>query len=205
MLRCQRPPKRRDGSAFTGEVESTFVAVSETSTTTDTVTGTSVAGFQITVNSHTVQTYKILDDPLGYLEIEKIETHAETSAGGFSTTLDTTLTNSPAQLIGPGTRWCEGDTWTTPVVTQTIEATGMPTTSGPSATHDGIVDSINEIMTTPAGTFTTVKSRRTGITGDETGYVTIAWIDVATSMMVRQEGRDPSGTLIFEYELIDLD
>jgi hypothetical protein len=157
-------------------------------------------GFETTTETSTEQVYSILSNPEGYIALDSISTELTTTVFGIPTTSTSEETFSPAQNAGPGTRWCEGETWTTPAVTQTIVSDGETVYSGPSDTSNGVVQAVGESISTPAGSFSTIRSRVTLTSGDSAGGWVVRWLAMESSLMVRQEVHDPSGTLIGTFE-----
>ncbi len=115
------------------------------------------------------------------------DTVSEISGSGVTTT-NTTLTTNPPMLMGAVKQFCLNQTWNSPSVSQSITAQGM-TTSANSIASSGKVESINESITTPAGTFTAVRVKTTR----DDGSIGIVWTDINNGMMLRQEDTADNG------------
>jgi len=168
------------GTSVSGTVDTTYTSVSETSATTQTDSTTSGGGVSSTSDTTTVQTYSVQTNGQGIpdLYVSQIKVNGSASAGGFNQSINSTISFSPAKLFGPWRKFCEGYTWQAPSVQQTV--TGAGTSNTP--VDNGEVISINESVTVPAGTFTTVHRRVTQVGGS----VTDAWFDVESGHEVKQ-------------------
>lgn len=97
---------------------------------------------------------------------------------------------TPALLKGPILSYCKGQTWIEPSVTQTITLNGDVTTSE-TAVAEGIVNSINEIISVPAGEFTTVF-----LTTTNSNTVHKEWRDINSGHIVKIEEFDDDGSTV---------
>ena len=176
------------GQTVSGSVDTVFLSVTETGATADAVSRITSQGVTTTTESTTEQSYHIAG---GNLYVEAIHTVATAKVFGFGATVNTQLTNDPALLMGPAYQFCQDATWFSPSVTQTIESDAAPTTTGASTSHNGTVESVGEVLATPAGTFDTVRVHVAYSDGSES----VRWISIADGIMVRQEDY-AGGTLI---------
>jgi hypothetical protein len=117
-----------------------------------------------------------------------------TTVAGFSTEIDIDFV--PSLILGPAAGWCVGETWSVAPVTETIvtkapfvlPVTQIQTTIG----GDGEVLAVGEMVTVPAGTFSTVKYR--GITfANNTVQESITWVSMEHSVVVKQDSFDGNG------------
>jgi hypothetical protein len=114
-------------------------------------------------------------------------------------------TYTPTKVSGPFSRWCAGETWTAPSVTINTVVDGEAEPPADTPVENGEVHSINEVITVPAGTFTTVLYTITIASGDAAGTAVTTWVDVETGVPVKQEARDPMGLLTLFLNLTDID
>jgi len=166
------------GQPVTGYVDTTYNSVSATQADTDTVSEIVIPGFSTSSTTHTVQTYHVTDD---MLYVESIVVTGTATAGGFTVPVDSSVTFSPARLMGPWSTFCLDDTWHSPAVSQTIVPAPPGVTDAPA--FDGTVESIDDQLSTPAGTFTAVRVYRSVADGTATRQ----WTDVVSGVMVKQE------------------
>lgn len=165
----------------------------------------SIGGFTTQTESEVHEFHRILGSPQGHMELDRVETHIETSVAGFVTDEDVVSTFSPAQYVGPAARVCQGETWTTPSVTETTESSSYGTTTESTIPYNGVIESVDDSLTVEAGTFTCVRRRTTETSGDAVGWYSINWIDRARSVLVKFEIYDSQGVLRGESELVDLE
>ena len=170
---------------ISGTINTHYIKVSDTGAETDTVSEISGSGVTTTTTTNTKQTYHITNN---LLYMDKIVTTGSASVAGFSTSINTTLTTNPPMLMGAVKQFCLNQTWNSPSVSQSITAQGM-TTSANSIASSGKVESINESITTPAGTFTAVRVKTTR----DDGSIGIVWTAINNGMMLRQEDTADNG------------
>lgn len=129
-----------------------------------------------------------------------------TSISGFTTEVDIDFT--PSLILGPAAGWCVGHTWSVAPVTETIvtkapfatPTTQIVTTIG----GDGVVLAVGEMVTVPAGTFSTVKYR--GITfANNTVQEAITWTSMEHSIVVKQDAFDSNGVNVTALQLTKLE
>ena len=128
-----------------------------------------------------------------------------TTISGFSTEVDIDFV--PSLILGPAAGWCVGNTWSVAPVTETIvtkapfvlPVTTIQTTIG----GDGEVLAVGEMVTVPAGTFSTVKYR--GISfANNTVQESITWTSMEHSIVVKQDAFDSNGVNVTALELTSL-
>ncbi len=114
---------------------------------------------------------------------------------------------NPALYVGPFTRWCEGETWVTPSVTETIISDPGGTSSGPSVPWEGVVESTSEMVTTEAGTFDCACSRTELTGGPDVGGWTRQCVSKDLGVLIREEIHAPGagGDVIGFFEAISID
>jgi hypothetical protein len=132
---------------------------------------------------------------------------ATVHAGPLTVVANTDITYSPALVISPVSSYCAGATFVIPGTTQTVSVTGTipgPTTSSTRAATTGEILAVRDSFTTAAGTFSTVKYRSTqGGNTTDVAY-SIAWVDIATGVLVRQQEIGPSGNTVQILDLISM-
>jgi len=140
--------------------------------------------------------------------VEHIDLEAtSTPVPGFNLVIETDTTFAPSLVLGPAADWCAGDVWTVPATTQTTSVVtngGTPATTITTTTvSEGEVLSIGEMITTPAGTFETLKylGTVTGLNGPERARI---WTSLVHSITVRQESLNATGQVISTIDLVDL-
>lgn len=94
----------------------------------------------------------------------------------------------PALARGPILVYCNGETWMEPSVTETVTINADVTTKQTDVA-EGIVNSIDDLISVPAGDFTTVMMTTTSIS-----TVHKEWRDIATGHIVKIEEYDGDGT-----------
>jgi hypothetical protein len=97
---------------------------------------------------------------------------------------------SPAQARGPILTYCKGETWTEPSVKETVTINGDVTTKQ-TTSAEGIVNSVNDSISIPAGNFSTVMMTTTSIS-----TVHKEWRDIATGHIVKITEYDGDGTTL---------
>ncbi len=192
------------GQSFEFESTSTFHSSSSTESHVSSVQEISIAGFTTLTETDIREFYEILDDPEGHMEMDHIETHIKNTIMGIVTEEDVTVTMNPVQYLGPATKQCEGETWTTPSVTATTVSSSFGTSSAPTESLHGLIESIDVVKTVEAGTFTCVLRKTVSTSGDADGWSLFTWIDRATGVMVKWELYDLTETLRGDAELVEL-
>jgi hypothetical protein len=128
-----------------------------------------------------------------------------TTVSGFTTEVDIDFV--PSLILGPAAGWCVGNTWSVAPVTETIvtkapfvgPTTQIVTTIG----GDGEVLAVGEMVTVPAGTFSTVKYR--GVTvANNTVQEAITWTSMEHSIVVKQDAFDSNGVNVTALQLTSL-
>lgn len=97
-------------------------------------------------------------------------------------------TFEPAQLLGPAYEWCKDQTWinkpfTFTITSETLEVIIVSQSNGNSAK----VDAIDELVTTPAGTFKSVRITRPSdaqVPADTP--VDVSWLAIDTGIVIKQ-------------------
>lgn len=192
------------GEIFEFESTSVFHSATSTASHVSSVQEMMVAGFTSRTETDTHSFYRILDNPQGHLELERTETHVETTIAEITTEEDTTVTLNPPEYQGPATRVCDGETWTSPSVTSTTVSSSFGTTTEQTESWEGVIESIDDVKTVEAGTFTCIVRKTTETSGDSIGWSAFSWTDRATGVMVKMELYDTTMTLKGSSELIDL-
>ena len=183
------------GFSFDGELTTTIVETTATTVSTEIHTELTAAGVDATADGTTLIEYEILDDPQGYFGILRDTSHLETEFLGNTTVEDTITTFNPAKVVGPSSRWCQGETWMAPSVSVTTQVNNGPPEQAMTPTEEGVVHSINETVTVPAGTFNAVHYTVTITSGGGSGSTVSVWLDAETGVEVKQEVRDPIGLI----------
>jgi hypothetical protein len=190
-----------DGTSYEGEMVRTQHSAGPTESHDTAVITFESMGLTVTVTTETWQTHRVLTSPLGHGELLSIESDIEGEAGGIPFPVSNVVTSfSPPQYIGPFTRWCDGEEWTSPSVTQTVTTTPGGTTSEPTEPTEGEVEGISDSVTTPAGTFDCVHSRIEVTSGSNDGGRAFAWISKELGVLVKEEVYAPGGELIGRLE-----
>lgn len=130
-----------------------------------------------------------------------------TVAGGFAISLETDISFVPSMVLGPIGGWCEGAKWSVPATTETIRVSsiaGQQITTQTTIAYEGEVLSVNESVTTPAGTFRCIKVKSLTPSSSSTDP-TIAWNSIDHYITVRQETLDATGKVTSVTELQKID
>ena len=175
--------------AAVGTVNTTYNSIGDTQSNTTTHSELSTQGISTVTDSTEVQKYEITANKI---YVSSVEVSGTSTVAGFSIPVSSTITNTPAQLLGPAKVYCEGETWTAPSVSQSVVANGFNTTSQTEVSNGKVV-SINESVTVPAGTFTTVRMERTESSGK-----TIHWLGTSNGLTIKQQTFDNGGALTGE-------
>lgn len=185
--------KHNISGSSTGTMEVTYKSVSKTGSTTDTKLDATSGGVKLVQSSATTTKYHVTDY---MLYLEATDTTATTTVAGYNITNKIKSAYNPAYKTGAVEKFCLNQTWHSDSVTATITADGV---AAPTQTPalDGIVESINDTITVPAGTFNTVRVKSSPSTG---GY-TLVWTDKVSGNMVRQRTYTSGGAQTDSYEL----
>ena len=97
---------------------------------------------------------------------------------------------TPAQRLTPAHDYCQGDSWLSESVNLRLTTNGI-TINTDSGSSTGTVLGVNETLSTPAGTFSTVRVRTT----EDDGSKAIAWTAIGNGLLVRSEYYNPAGVL----------
>jgi len=146
--------------------------------------------------------FNMLDTPRGHYETLRMDTYSVSVINGFEIATDSSTVYSPPRYEGPGTRFCQGERWTTDSVTATQTTSGLPPQSWSTTPGEGVVESISDTITVEAGTFTTIRTRWTATSDDVRGDYSLDWLDRSLSLPVKWEAYDASGNLLSSGELI---
>ncbi|MGV6825431.1 MAG: hypothetical protein ACWA5Q_00495 [bacterium] len=176
------------GFPVNGFIETEYVTVSDIQAETDTNSELTSQGVTTEEMSTTIQKYAINNN---LLYLNSIDVDSSVTIMGFSVDSNVSLVNNPAQLQGAAKEFCQGQTWNSPSVEQTVNTDGLVVVSN-STSHTGKVLSLNESVSVPAGTFSTVVVE----TDRSDGTRTKVWIDKATGVTVKQEDYDAGNNLV---------
>lgn len=182
----------------TGTISVTYTSTGPTQSTSETTSSFSGSGTSSSSSTTTTQNYSIISD---YLYVESVETVVSTTVPGLGSLDETTSTTfSPAQNDGPALKYCEQQSWTSDSVTQTTSTInfGVPSGAISSSTEvvNGLVEAVNESVTVPAGTFTTVRVKE-----NSSGEDTITWFSTELGIFVKVQTLNGNGTVTSETEL----
>ncbi|MBB1489014.1 hypothetical protein [Oceanospirillum sediminis] len=187
-------------SGATGTMTITYNQVSNTRSVTTSTSKYSVTGFDSESSSVTTSDYRIDN---GYVYESKVVTEATSSTpfGSFSDIL--TIEYSPEYLAGPALTYCEGQTWSSPSVQQTITSTNTlipgsgSTISENTDVESGVVEGVNVSVTVPAGTFNAVVLKET----DADGSYSKSWISQSHGVFIKSESYDASDNTTTSIEV----
>ena len=162
-------------------------------------------GVTVSVESMIEEVWSILASPQGHMALESTHLEGETRIGPLVIAeLMSDTTYSPSLKVGPFTRWCDGETWVTDSVTQTVVSDGT-TLSSPTESWEGEVEGINQSLTTDAGTFQVVTARTVLITGEDIGGWTRQSVSIADGVLIREEIYASTGERIGYLEAVNID
>jgi len=170
-----------------------------TSTSAKTTTHSTLAGSS---DSITTQKYNITNNYL-YLDSIKVETSLSIPGyGNVSTTI--TTTNDAPLKAGPALLYCDQQSWTTEAVTQTTITSGIlgapsTTVSGQSVFRGGMVEAVNESLSTKIGNLNTIRLKEYFDTGSS-----ITWFSIEHGVFVKTQIFDSAGSLVGETELTSI-
>lgn len=195
------------GDVFEGEMVRTHHSSDANGNHDTSVVTIDAGGLTVVVTTESMQVHRVLSSPSGHGEIQSMVDEVSGEGGGFPLPDSTvTTTYSPAQYVGPFTRWCEGETWTSPPVTETIVTDPGGTTSMPTEPTDGEVESTSESVTTPAGTFDCVCSTITVSSGSNSGLRTRQCISKDLGVLIKMDvhAPGPGGEVVGFFEATDI-
>lgn len=165
----------------------TFTEVSETGFTIEEITTTEVTTtFGVGQTSRTVGTTTVSHSIRGnkvFLNSTNSTIKSETG------TFISETRYSPELFNGPILTYCEGETWTQPSVTQSVILNGDASTSM-LATHEGVINSINQSLSVPAGQFTTVF-----LTIKSADTIHNEWRDINSGHIIKIEEFNPGESI----------
>jgi hypothetical protein len=179
------------GLAFTGTIEDTYVSTTTTSSVVHTE-ATLTTPIPISATSDVTTDYSIVTEPAGFVAWERSES---TRVPEGQATEERTDTYDPAWLLGPLTRACEGEEWSSGPITQTIRIVGEDATTE-SYTWEGEVLAVDEPYPASAPSFTAVHWRASRTSGDGEGMSTERWYDVETGVLLHRLDVDTDGTTV---------
>jgi len=184
-----------------GNVTYTVTYVSESAT--EARTTQKVQTPQANADVETRMDFETVHTSFDLRALKHLYVKSTTSAAGFPFSVETDIDFVPSMILGPTTGWCQGATWTVPATTETITVksiAGPQISTQTTIAFDAEVLSVNETITTPAGTFRCVKARGYQISGT-TAAPTISWNSVEHYITVRQETLDANGAVSQVTEL----
>lgn len=190
-----------DGTSYEGEMVRTQHSAGPTESHDTAVITFETMGLSVSITTESWQTHRVLSSPQGHGELLSTESDISGSAGGFPIPVSNVVTSySPPQYVGPFVRWCDGEVWTSPSVTQTVTTTPGGTTTEPTEPTAGEVVGVSESVTTPAGTFDCVHSTVEITSGSDDGGRAVSWISKALGVLVKEEVYTPDGALVGRLE-----
>lgn len=197
-----------EGDLYEGEMVRTHHSIDANGSHDTSVVSLSAGGIAVTVTTESREVHRVLSNPAGHFEILSVVDEISGDTGGFPIPDSTsTTTYTPALYVGPFNRWCEGETWTTPSVTETIQTDPGGTTSGPTDAWEGVVESTSESVTTAAGTFDCACSKTTLTQGTNAGGWTRQCVSKDLGVLIREEihAPGPEGEVLGFLEATDID
>jgi len=103
----------------------------------------------------------------------------------------------PALIAGPAEGWCTNATWTVPASTETIVSksiAGQQSNIVTTIASEGQVLAVGEVVSVPAGNFTTVKYKSYTVSGTSL-QPAITWTSMDRNIVVRQDTLDGAGNV----------
>lgn len=188
-----------------GSADYTITWISDTATQTKTTQVVSTP--QGNANAVTTIDGEVVGNLRGMKHIDITTSITVPVVGTLTTEVDVDFV--PSLVLGPADGWCVGKTWNVAPVTETI------TTKAPFVTPTnqivttvggtGEVLAVDDIVTTPAGTFHTVKYK--GITvANNTAQPSITWTSKELNIVVKQQAFDAvtgaitTDTILLSYQ-----
>jgi hypothetical protein len=184
------------GFSFGGTIEETYVSTSTTSSVVHTEASLTTP-IATSATSDATTDYSIVAEPAGFVAWERSETTRESALTGTEEVIDT---YDPAWLLGPLTRACEGQQWTSGPVTMTRRIVGEDT-STETFTWEGEVLAIDAEFTNGAGTFTAVHWRASRTSGDGLGVGTERWYDTETGVLLLRQDTNSAGFIVLDQRI----
>lgn len=187
-------------SGATGTSTITYNEVSNTRSVTTATVKFSVSGFDTESSTVTTSDYRI-DNGYVYESKDVTEVTSTTSFGSFNEVVTTEY--SPEYLAGPILSFCEGQTWSSPSVQQSITTTNntIPgagsTISSNTDVESGVVEGVNVSVTVPAGTFNAVVLKET----EADGSYSKSWISQSHGVFIKSESYDASDNTTTNIEI----
>ncbi len=124
-----------------------------------------------------------------------------------SVTIETDIDFVPSLIAGPLEGWCAGAKWNIPPVTQTVAVKSpiAPPVNQiiTTASSQGEVLAVGEVVVVPAGSFRTVKYKGVFVS-DGKVQTAITWVSMDHNIVVRQEALNDSGVVTTLVELTSL-
>ena len=176
-----------------GNVTFTITWISDTPTQTKTTQKTTSNG--ITTDAETVLDGEVIG-PLRALKHFNIKVSATLPVIGKTTT-ETDVTFTPSLVAGPAQGWCVGNKWDIPAVTENIvvkSPQGTIPSIVTSIAAQGEVLAVADVITVPAGTFSTVKYKGVVVSGTSV-QTAITWVSMQKNIVVRQDTLDGAGNV----------
>lgn len=197
-------------TTFTGDTSTIterselYEEVTDTKTITVIEQTTSIDGSQTVTSNRYTSYFESLNGMFFNSENDSVITTSPTGLPTSQQTLN--ITYAPSLFVGPADFLCEGQEWFAAPVTQTIINSSDLSGNGPviSQTRPTVatIDSIGEIVTVLAGTFSTIKMTLSYADGK-----TIIWTDIGFGIKVMSEsyqGDSENPVSIEESTFIDL-
>lgn len=176
-----------------GNATFTITWISDTPTQTHTTQKTTTA--QGTTDVDTVLDGEVVGNLRG---LKHIHTKSVTPIPVIgSSTIEVDIDFVPSLIAGPAQGWCTGATWTISPVTETVVTRGtipLPTQIVTTVGSTGEVLAVGESLTTPAGTFQTVKYRSAQVNGSNV-QPSITWVSMEYNIVVKQDTLDAAGNV----------
>jgi hypothetical protein len=188
----QDNPLGGDPISFWGSNEVTYISATDSSADTESfnVINTVAFGEQNVTETKTID-HRILEDPAGYTEQDRVRTFIDSAL--FDQEIIESF--SPALLLGPYTRACAGDSWSSGPITETTQIVGGDTTTE-SYTWEGEVLAVDAEYISDEGTHTAVHWLASRTSGDGAGMSTERMFDVETGILLYRLDKDSDGTTV---------
>lgn len=184
-------------SGFSGSVTVQYELATDTRSRITTTSSLSSAGYSLSSVVTHVSEYRIENN---YLYESRYVTETSTEGSFGSSTESETTTYSPEYLYGPVKQYCQGQSWTSASVQETTTTDGY-TNSVYTSTESGIIASVNETVTVPAGTFDTVLITET----ESDGSSSKIWLSKLHGVFVKHESYDAEdgSTTVIEVQSLN--
>lgn len=200
-------------------MKASYAVTADSGNITYTVTYLSDTGSRATTTQHIVTPQAVADAEttmdfenvpgaqFDLRALKRLYVKTTTVAQGFPFVIETDIGFNPSMVLGPLGGWCAGAKWNVPATVQTItnkSMAGTQTLTQTTIAYEGEVLAVGVMVTTPAGTFRTIKSKTLQATSTAV-TPTIAWNSIDHNITVRQESLDASGRVIQVTELTKLE